>query len=86
MPPFSRRFWLRTGANWERAGSSLWPAFAGVILVEATKQLYQGIPALKRHRMRQPAFRPALIPPASAFAPWPGAEDAGSEQEAPAPR
>jgi SAM-dependent methyltransferase len=71
MPPFSRRFWLRTGANWERFGNGAWPAFAGVILVEATKQLYQGIPALKRTRIRQPAFRPALIPPAGAFAPGP---------------
>ena len=40
----------------------LWPAFAGVIIVEATKQLYQGIPARARSRLR-PAFRPALVPP-----------------------
>ena len=63
VPPIARRPWLRTGAGWERVGTALWPAFAGVIIVEATKQLYQGIPARARGRVTQPAFRPALIPP-----------------------
>jgi hypothetical protein len=62
VPPISRRPWLRTGIAWERIGKTLWPGFAGVIIVEATKQLYQGIPALARRRLK-PAFRPALIPP-----------------------
>ncbi len=65
VPPLTRRPWLRTGANWEKVGVNLWPAFAGVIIVEATKQLYQGIPARARGRLR-PALRPVLIPPASA--------------------
>lgn len=63
LPPITRRGWLRSGAAWERAGGMLWPAFAGVIIVEATKQLYQGIPARTRSRLK-PAFRPALVPPA----------------------
>jgi SAM-dependent methyltransferase len=64
VPPFRRRSWLRTGEAWERVGRALWPAFAGVIIVEATKQLYQGIPAREPARGRlKPAFRPALIPP-----------------------
>ena len=63
VPPIGHRPWLRTGANWERFGRALWPGFAGVIIVEATKQLYQGVPARGRSRIRQPAFRPALIPP-----------------------
>jgi SAM-dependent methyltransferase len=62
VPPLRRRPWLQTGTNWERIGRTLWPAFAGVIIVEATKQLYQGIPARARSRLR-PAFRPALVPP-----------------------
>ena len=61
-PPF-RKAWLRTGVAWERAGRALWPAFAGVIIVEATKQLYQGIPARESRRGLKPALRPALIPP-----------------------
>jgi SAM-dependent methyltransferase len=63
VPPFRRRPWIRTGVAWERVGRTLWPAFAGVIIVEATKQLYQGIPARQRSRRLNPAFRPALIPP-----------------------
>jgi SAM-dependent methyltransferase len=63
VPPFRLRPMLRTGTNWERIGRVLWPAFAGVLIVEATKQLYQGIPARERKRQLKPAFRPALIPP-----------------------
>lgn len=64
VPPFRHRPWLRTGATWERVGRLLWPAFAGVVIVEATKQLYQGIPARERTSRRlKPALRPALIPP-----------------------
>lgn len=62
VPPIMRRGWLGSGATWERIGVTLWPAFAGVIIVEATKQLYQGIPVRARARLK-PAFRPALVPP-----------------------
>ena len=62
VPPITRRGWLLSGATWERIGGTLWPAFAGVIIVEATKQLYQGIPARSRARLR-PALAPALVPP-----------------------
>jgi SAM-dependent methyltransferase len=61
-PPIRHRPWLRSGNTWEQIGVALWGAFAGVIVVEATKQLYQGIPARARGRLK-PAFRPALIPP-----------------------
>lgn len=63
VPPFRLRPLLRTGVTWERIGRVLWPAFAGVLIVEATKQLYQGIPAREPSRRLKPAFRPALIPP-----------------------
>ena len=39
FPPFGARFLLRAAPAWERAGAKLWPGFAGVILVEATKSL-----------------------------------------------
>lgn len=61
-PPIRRRPWLRSGRRWEQVGTTLWGTFAGVVIVEATKQLYRGIPARSRSRPR-PAFRPALIPP-----------------------
>jgi len=62
VPPF-RRAWLRTGVGWERVGRSMWPTFAGVIIVEATKQLHQGIPSRESRQRLEPALRPALIPP-----------------------
>jgi SAM-dependent methyltransferase len=63
-PPIRRRPWIRSGWTWEQIGVALWGAFAGVIIVEATKQLYKGIPVRSRGR-RQPAFSPALVPPAA---------------------
>jgi len=63
VPPIRRRPWVRTGRAWERVGSTLWPGFAGVIIVEATKQLYQGIPARRHARVKAPVLRPALISP-----------------------
>jgi SAM-dependent methyltransferase len=63
VPPFRFRPLIRSGQSWERVGRTLWPAFAGVLIVEATKQLYQGIPARQPQRRLKPAFRPALIPP-----------------------
>lgn len=63
-PPIARRPWLRTGLTWERIGVVLWPALAGVIIVEATKQLYQGIPARSGRRFR-PMLEPAVVGPAA---------------------
>lgn len=64
-PPLRQKPLLRTGVTWERIGRALWPAFAGVLIVEATKQQYQGIPAAQRVRAARlrPALRPALVPP-----------------------
>jgi SAM-dependent methyltransferase len=69
VPPFRHRPWLRTGMAWERVGRLLWPAFAGVLIVEATKQLHQGIPARQQSRRLREALRPALIPPRIGAAP-----------------
>lgn len=62
-PPFASRLLLRSGRNWDRVGARLWPAFSGVLIVEATKLIYQGLPARATSRRRAPALRPALIPP-----------------------
>lgn len=39
MPPVRNRLVLRSAVSWERAGLRLWPALAGVVLVEARKTL-----------------------------------------------
>ena len=66
MPPFERSLMLNSAPAWERFGSWLSPAFSGVIIVEAVKQVY-AIPAGKRSRRMVPRLRPALSPhPATA--------------------
>lgn len=39
LPPFDKRVVLRSAMAWERVGARLSPAFAGVIMVEASKEL-----------------------------------------------
>lgn len=52
MPPSRRRLMLRSAPVWERIGSHLVPSFAGVLMVEATKQIYAGNPEPGRVRRR----------------------------------
>ena len=61
MPPFNRGFLRRSAAWWERVGLWLWPGFAGVIIVEATKQVYATVDGKKERRLA-PRLRPALSP------------------------
>jgi SAM-dependent methyltransferase len=60
FPPFRRRSLARYRAAFEWLGRKLWPAFSGVIAVEATKRLYQGLPSPARARRR--ALVPVLAP------------------------
>lgn len=57
VPPWPRRFLLGSARAWERLGSRFCPAFGGVILVEAEKRMFQGVPAKGR-----PARAPLLVP------------------------
>ena len=40
VPPFDWTFLVRSAPAWERVGLRLSPAFAGVLMVEATKEVY----------------------------------------------
>jgi SAM-dependent methyltransferase len=62
MMPVNRPRFRGSAVSWERVGAKLWPGFSGVIMVEATKQLYQGLPVTRRSQRRVPALRPRLIP------------------------
>jgi SAM-dependent methyltransferase len=44
MPPFQARLMLRGAGVWERAGRLLAPRFAGVVMVEARKEIYGAVP------------------------------------------
>lgn len=60
FPPSRRRWMMRLHALLERSGRRFWPLFAGVVVVEAQKRLYQGIPVAARTSRR--VFAPVLAP------------------------
>jgi SAM-dependent methyltransferase len=62
VPPFQRSWFLRSAVAWERAGATISAPFAGVHIVEATKQVYRAIPAKREKRRLVPALQPALAP------------------------
>jgi SAM-dependent methyltransferase len=54
IPPFRSRRLLGSGNSWEAIGRRLWPALAGVHIVEATKSLYAlPPPVAAKSRMRK---------------------------------
>src|SRR5277367_3664835 len=68
VPPIQRGWFLRSAVAWERTGATLSAPFAGVHLVEATKQVYRAIPARRERRQTVPALKPALAPSPGAAA------------------
>jgi SAM-dependent methyltransferase len=62
VPPIARGWFLRSAMAWERAGSTISAPFAGVHIVEATKQVYRTIPARRERSRLVPALEPALAP------------------------
>ncbi|MGA7324686.1 MAG: methyltransferase domain-containing protein [Rhodomicrobium sp.] len=54
-PPFRARVLPSAALAWERVSAALWPAFSGVIVVEAIKQVYAGVRVTAKKR----AFAPA---------------------------
>ena len=62
VPPISRAWFLRSAPAWERTGATLSAPFAGVHIVEATKQVYRAIPARREQRRLVPALEPVLAP------------------------
>src|SRR5712692_354543 len=58
IPPATSRVMLRSALAWERVGTRWFPTFAGVVLVEATKQIYAK-PTLARAPRRRLVYQPA---------------------------
>ncbi len=64
-PPFRRRTTLHAAAMLEQVGAYFSLPGAGVLIVEATKQLYRPVLARKKAALRVlPGFEPALAPEA----------------------
>ena len=58
VPPSRSRMMLRSARAWERIGVRWFPTFAGVIMVEATKQIYAK-PIIARAPRRRLVYKPA---------------------------
>lgn len=58
QPPSSRRFWMKTGALWERIGQSLIPGIVGgVLILEVKKQ----VPAPPRRGLAEAVKKPLRV-------------------------
>ena len=62
VPPVQRSWFLRSAVAWERAGATLSAPFAGVHIVEASKQAYRAIPVRREKRQLVPSLEPVLAP------------------------
>ncbi len=62
MPPVPRKWFLRSAVAWERTGATLNLPFAGVHIVEATKQVYRAVPTRRERKRLLPALEPVLTP------------------------
>jgi SAM-dependent methyltransferase len=69
IPPVRSRFWLSTAPAWERLGGRWFSTFAGVTMVEATKQLYAVTPPAVPARRRLAFPRPVAEPKGIRLAP-----------------
>jgi SAM-dependent methyltransferase len=63
VPPFTRASFLRTAVAWERVGKTLSFPFAGVHIVEATKQVWRPV-EVRRARVFDRVLAPASPEPA----------------------
>ncbi len=61
MPPFNATPLLRTAVAWERIGKRLSLPFAGLHIVEATKQVWRPVPA-RKVKKSQPVLVPSAEP------------------------
>jgi SAM-dependent methyltransferase len=57
LPPLRSRRLIRNGVGWERFGRRVWPGFAGVHLVDASKSLYAMVPPAEAKPVRQKLAR-----------------------------
>lgn len=62
VPPLKSGWLLRSAMAWERVGEAMSLPFAGVHIVEATKQVYRAIAARREHTRLVPGLEPALVP------------------------
>lgn len=69
LPPLGRGLFLRSAPALEKIGAYLALPGAGVLVVEATKQLYRPV-GLRRAVRRVPKMQPVLVPQPAASGVW----------------
>lgn len=62
VPPINRSLVFRSATAWERMGARLWPAFSGLLFVEALKEVYAAAPKSKLSAAAR-RLRPASASP-----------------------
>lgn len=62
MPPIEGGWILRSAMAWERMSAAVSSPFAGVHIVEASKQVYRAIPARRERTRLIPAMPPVFVP------------------------
>jgi SAM-dependent methyltransferase len=62
VPPIEQTWFLRSAVAWERTGATVSAPFAGVHIVEATKQVYRTLPARRKRMVLVPSLEPVLAP------------------------
>ncbi len=60
LPPTRSKLVIRSARSFEAVGRKFCPAFAGLLLLEAEKVLYQGVPIAKKRSFR--VLRPVFLP------------------------
>ncbi len=77
LPPTRAKFILRSARTWEGIGRRLWPAFGGLIIVEAEKKVFRGLPVEgTRHALR--VLKPVFVPEGAAAGMEPVRRDAAN--------
>ena len=64
IPPVKSKVILRSARTWETVGRALWPAFAGLLVIEAQKRLYKPAQADGGKRSVLRVLRPVFVPEA----------------------
>jgi SAM-dependent methyltransferase len=62
VPPIARGWFLRSAVAWERTGATLSAPFAGVHIVDASKQVYRAVPVRRAKRQLVAGLKPVLAP------------------------
>jgi SAM-dependent methyltransferase len=62
LPPVGHDWMLQSAPAWERVGAAMSLPFAGVHLVEATKEVVRAIPVQRERTRLIPSLQPVLVP------------------------